>query len=51
MDTGIPAADFPEVESYRKCLEKVEFSKLPSPSTEVLDKLGKGLLINQQQFI
>ncbi len=46
QDAGIPAADFPEVESYRKCLEKADFSKFPSLSTEVLEKLGKGFLQN-----
>jgi hypothetical protein len=44
QEAGIPAADFPEVESYRKCLEKADFSKFPSLSTEVLEKLGKGFL-------
>jgi hypothetical protein len=44
QDAGIPAADFPEVDSYRKCLEKADFSKFPSLSTEVLEKLGKGFL-------
>jgi hypothetical protein len=44
QDAGIPAADFPEVESYRKCLEKADFNKFPSLSTEVLEKLGKGFL-------
>jgi hypothetical protein len=34
------------VESYRKCLEKADFSKFPSLSTEVLEKLGKGFLQN-----
>jgi hypothetical protein len=34
------------VESYRKCLEKADFSKVPSLSTEVLEKLGNGASYN-----
>ena len=43
MDTGIPAVDFPEAESYCKCLEKLSF-KFPAKIYRFLPAVSDGHL-------